>query len=145
MGDGSRAVTTAHLLRAKDLIDQAYAGPLDVGALARKVHTSPAHFSRAFKRAFGETPYQYLLTRRMERAKSMLRGTDRTITDICLAVGFTSLGSFSTTFRRLVGQSPSAYRRQWQAGDAWQVVEQIPSCVVMAWTRPRGHTRTSSL
>src|SRR3954464_3251304 len=89
-----------HLLRAKDLADGRYREPLDVAALARAAHLSPAHFSREFRRAFGETPHQYLLTRRMERAAALLRNTDRSIADVCLTVGLRSVGSFTTTFGR---------------------------------------------
>src|SRR5438309_7158779 len=92
-----------HLLRAKDLIDARYRDPLDVAALARAAHLSPAHFSREFRRAFGETPHQYLLTRRLERAASLLRTTDRTISDVCFTVGLRSVGSFTTSFRRVYG------------------------------------------
>src|SRR3954469_17558186 len=99
-----------HLLRAKDLIDARYREPLDVPALARAAHLSPAHFSREFRRAFGETPHQYLLTRRLERAAALLRATDRSIADVCLAVGLRSVGSFTTSFRRLFGVPPAAYR-----------------------------------
>src|SRR5205807_9540044 len=99
-----------HLLRAKDLVDARYREPLDVSALARAAHLSPAHFSREFRRAFGETPHQYLLTRRMERAAALLRNTDHSVADICLTVGLRSLGSFTTTFGRAFGLSPTAYR-----------------------------------
>src|SRR4051794_4002623 len=96
-----------HLLRAKDLIDARYREPLDVPALARAAHLSPAHFSREFRRAFGETPHQYLLTRRLERAAALLRGTDRSVADVCLTVGLTSVGSFTTSFGRAYGMSPT--------------------------------------
>ena len=96
-----------HLLRAKDLIDREYAEPLDVPALAREARASTAHFSRSFKRAFGETPHQYLLRRRIERANEHLRSTGLSVTETSLEVGFRSLGSFSTAFRELVGESPS--------------------------------------
>ena len=99
-----------HLLRAKDLIDARYREPLDVPAIARAAHLSPAHFSREFRRAFGATPHQYLLTRRMERAAALLRSTDRTVADICVTVGLQSVGSFTTTFGRTFGVSPTAYR-----------------------------------
>jgi len=99
-----------HLLRAKDLIDARYREPLDVPTLARAAHLSPAHFSREFRRAFGETPHQYLLTRRLERAAALLRNTDHSVADICLAVGLLSIGSFTTSFSRTFGLSPTAYR-----------------------------------
>src|SRR4051794_35483170 len=100
---------TRHLLRAKDLIDARFREPLDVPALARTAHVSPAHFSRTFKRAFGESPHQYLLTRRLERAAELLRNTDRTVAEICFAVGLTSVGSFTTSFGRTFGLSPTTY------------------------------------
>jgi AraC-like DNA-binding protein len=124
---------TRHLLRAKDLIDARYREPLDVRALARAAHLSPAHFSREFRRAFGETPHQYLLTRRLERAASLLRNTDRTVADICLAVGLRSVGSFTTSFGRAFGLSPTAYRAAHPPA-AGRV--QIPTCVLLAWARP---------
>jgi AraC-like DNA-binding protein len=120
-----------HLRRAKDLIDRRYAQHLDVPALAREAHASSAHFSRSFKRAFGETPHQYLLRRRIERAKELLRGTDRSVTEVSLEVGFQSLGSFSTAFRELVGQTPSDYARQWRA----TAPPPIPGCFTMMYTR----------
>ncbi len=98
------------MLRARDTMDRAFARPLDVPALARVAHVSPAHFSRQFRATFGETPHRYLQRRRVERAMELLRETDRPITAICLDVGFTSLGTFSRTFRAIVGESPSAYR-----------------------------------
>jgi AraC-like DNA-binding protein len=123
-----------HLLRAKDLIDARYFEPLDVPALARAARLSPAHFSREFRRAFGETPHQYLLTRRMERAASLLCTTDRTVADICLTVGLRSVGSFTTTFGRTFGASPTAYRAAHPpAADR----ARIPTCVLQAWARPR--------
>jgi AraC-like DNA-binding protein len=120
-----------HLLRARDLIDARYAEPLDVAAIARAAHASPAHFSRSFKRAFGETPHQYLLTRRIERAKHLLCNTSLSVTEISLEVGFQSLGSFSSTFKRIVGSSPRTYRRSVPPMG-------IPTCYEMAWSRPRG-------
>jgi AraC-like DNA-binding protein len=123
-----------HLLRAKDLIDARYREPLDVPAIARAAHLSPAHFSREFRRAFGETPHQYLLTRRMERAAALLRTTDRTVADICLTVGLRSVGSFTTTFGRTFGLSPTAYRAAHPpAADH----ARIPTCVLRAYARPR--------
>jgi AraC-like DNA-binding protein len=123
-----------HLLRVRDLIDRAYASPLDVPALARSAHVSEAYFSRSFKAAFGETPHQYLLRRRMERAKAMLRAGELSVTDICLAVGFTSLGSFSTQFRRFVGENATSYRERANHGE----LAVIPGCLVRRYTRPTG-------
>jgi AraC-like DNA-binding protein len=123
-----------HLLRAKDLADARYREPLDVAALARAAFVSPAHFSRQFRRAFGETPHQYLLTRRLERARHLLRTTDRSVAEICLDVGFASVGSFTTTFRRRVGVTPTAYRR---ANPSPSPVDFIPHCTVMAHGRIR--------
>jgi AraC-like DNA-binding protein len=121
-----------HLLRAKDLIDREYAQSLDVPALAREAHASTAHFSRSFKQAFGETPHKYLLRRRIERAKALLRETDLSVTAISLEVGFRSLGSFSSTFRELVGEPPSEYARHWRAGEP----PPIPACFTLMYTRP---------
>ena len=123
-----------HLLRAKDLADARYQDALDVPALARAAHLSPAHFSREFRRAFGETPYQYLLTRRLERAAELLRNTDRGIMEICLAVGLRSVGSFTTSFGRAFGLSPTAYRAAYPPAAARA---RIPTCVLLAWARPR--------
>ncbi len=127
----SRAVEESNrrLLRARDAMDRAYAQPLDVATLARIAHVSAAHFSRTFRSTFGETPHRYLQRRRVERAMFLLRETDRSVTAICLDVGFGSLGTFSRTFRALVGASPSEYRR----GAARRPV---PTCFAMAWTRP---------
>ena len=121
-----------HLRRAKDLVDRAYAQPLDVAALARAAHLSPHHFIRRFKAAYGETPHQYVLTRRVERAQELLRNTDVRVSDVCLEVGFQSLGSFSATFRRVAGMTPTAYRAT-AAGHP----PAIPGCWAAAWTRPR--------
>src|ERR1700712_2093949 len=99
-----------HLRRARDFMDREYARPLDVPSMARAALMSPAHFSRLFKATYGETPYTYLLTRRIERAKALLRRGDVSVTDACLMVGCTSLGSFSARFTEIVGESPSAYR-----------------------------------
>jgi AraC-like DNA-binding protein len=121
------------LLRAKDLADSRYFEPLDVAALARAARLSPAHFSREFRRAFGESPHQYLLTRRLERAAALLRTTDRSVADICLTVGLRSVGSFTTSFGRAFGQSPTEYRAAFPpaAGRA-----RVPTCVMLAWGRP---------
>ena len=121
----------AHLRRARDLIDRDYAQPLDVLAMARTALMSPAHFSRKFRAAYGETPYTYLMTRRMERAKAFLR-QGMSVTDTCIAVGCTSLGSFSSRFTEVVGETPSRYRARDHRG-----YEVIPSCVSMVATRPR--------
>jgi AraC-like DNA-binding protein len=122
-----------HLLRAKDLIDARYRERLDVEALARASHLSPAHFSREFRRAFGETPHQYLLTRRLERAAALLRDTDRSVADICMTVGLRSVGSFTTSFGRAYGRTPTAYRAAYPPA-AWRVP--IPGCLLLAWSRP---------
>jgi transcriptional regulator GlxA family with amidase domain len=119
------------LRRARDVMDRDYAQPLDVPALANVALMSSGHFSRSFRAAFGETPYSYLMTRRVERAKALLRRGDMSVTDVCVAVGCTSLGSFSSRFTELVGESPSAYRaRRHEAGAA------IPACVAKIFTRP---------
>lgn len=118
------------LLRARDAMDRAYAEPLDVAAVAAVAHISPAHFSRSFRAVFGETPHRYLQRRRVERSMFLLRETDRSITDVCLDVGFTSLGTFSRTFREIVGETPSAYR----SGNGPIVA---PNCVQLAAMRPR--------
>jgi AraC-like DNA-binding protein len=123
-----------HLLRAKDLMDRQYALQLDVPGLARAAHASTAHFSRCFKRAFGETPHQYLLRRRIERAKELLRGTELSVTEVSLEVGFRSLGSFSAAFRELVGEPPSEYARHWRSAGP----PPIPACFTLMYTRPIG-------
>jgi len=122
-----------HLLRAKDLVDARYREELDVPALARAARLSPAHFSREFKREFGETPHQYLLTRRLERAAELLRNTDRSVADVCFAVGLRSVGSFTTSFGRAYGMSPTAYRAAFPPASS-QV--RVPTCVLRAWSRP---------
>jgi AraC-like DNA-binding protein len=121
----------AHLRRARDLMDRDYASPLDVAALARAAYMSPAHFSRQFRTTYGETPYSYLMTRRIERAKALLRRGDLTVTDVCMAVGCTSLGSFSARFTELVGATPTAYR----AHDH-RALASVPGCVAKDLTRP---------
>jgi AraC-like DNA-binding protein len=121
-----------HLRRAKDLIDREFARPLDVPTLAREAHASRAHFIRSFRKAFGETPHQYLLRRRVERAKELLRNTPLSATEVSIAVGFRSLGSFSTAFRQLVGESPRPYaNRRRPAGPP-----RIPACFTLMYTRP---------
>jgi AraC-like DNA-binding protein len=127
-----------HLLRAKDLIDARYRDPLDVEALARAAHLSAAHFSREFRRAFGETPHRYLLTRRLERAAALLRTTDRTVADICFTVGLSSVGSFTTSFRRAFGVSPTAYRA---AHPPARAHARVPTCVLQAYARPNSSFR----
>jgi AraC-like DNA-binding protein len=122
-----------HLLRAKDRIDARYADPLDTAALAAEACCSEAHFIRSFKRAFGETPHRYLLTRRLERAAALLRATDYSVAEVCLNVGLTSVGSFTTSFRRVYGKTPTAYRASFPP--AARMVP-VPTCVVMAWARP---------
>jgi transcriptional regulator GlxA family with amidase domain len=124
-----------HLLRARDLVDSRYAEPLDLEALARAAHVSPRHFSRSFRETFGETPHRYLITRRIERARHLLRTTDMQVAKVCLAVGFNSVGSFTTTFRRHVGLSPTEYRRE--SGGPSEA-DRIPLCFVKAWTRLPG-------
>ena len=127
---------TRHLLRAKDAIDAGYRKPLDVAALARIAHLSEAHFSREFRRAFGETPHQYLLTRRLERAAALLRNTDHSVADICFEVGLSSVGSFTTSFGRVYGVTPTAYR----AAHPPQVALRIPTCVLQAYARPQSRS-----
>ncbi len=122
-----------HLLRAKDLIDARYREQLEVPTLARAAHLSPAHFSREFRRAFGETPHRYLLTRRLERAAALLRNTDHSVADICLDVGLRSVGSFTTSFTQTFGVSPTAYR----AAHPPATRARIPTCVLLAWARPQ--------
>src|SRR5436305_1489262 len=121
----------AHLRRARDLMDREYARPLDVPAMARTALTSPAHFARKFRAAYGETPYSYLMTRRIERAKALLR-EGLSVTDACIEVGCTSLGSFSSRFTEIVGEPPSQYRAR-----DHRDLEVVPPCVSMVATRPR--------
>jgi AraC-like DNA-binding protein len=122
-----------HLLRAKDLMDRRYAEPLDVATLARAARLSPAHFSRQFARAFGITPHRYLLTRRLERAAALLRNTDHNVAEICFTVGLKSVGSFTTSFGRAFGHSPTAYRAAYPPA-ASRV--RVPTCVQRAYARP---------
>jgi len=119
------------LLRARDAMDRAYAEPLDVPALAKIAGVSEAHFIRSFRATFGETPHRYLQRRRIERSMFLLRESDRSVTDVCFDVGFGSLGTFSRTFREIVGQSPLAYRRS-----RAPVRGAVPTCFTMAWARP---------
>jgi AraC-like DNA-binding protein len=119
------------VVRPEELKHREYARPLDVPALARAAYMSPAHFSRQFRAAYGETPYSYLMTRRIERAKTLLRRGDLSVTDVCMAVGCTSLGSFSARFTELVGETPSAYRARNHAALA-----RIPDCWAKIVTRP---------
>jgi AraC-like DNA-binding protein len=126
-----------HLLRAKDLADARYFEPLGVDDLARAAGLSRAHFSREFRRAFGEPPHAYLLTRRLERAAALLRTTDRSIADVCFSVGLQSVGSFTTSFSRTYGRSPTAYRATFPPA-AHQA--RIPMCVMRVYARPQRRT-----
>jgi AraC-like DNA-binding protein len=126
-----------HLLRAKDLADARYFEPITVADLARTAGLSPAHFSRQFRRTFGEAPHQYLLTRRLERAAALLRNTDRAVTEICFAVGLTSVGSFITSFRRMYGVPPLAYRASYPPAERHI---RVPACIARAYGRPQNRT-----
>ena len=126
-----------HLLRAKDLADARYFEPLGVDDLARAAGLSRAHFSREFRRAFGESPHAYLLTRRLERAAALLRTTDRSVAEICFAVGLQSVGSFTTSFTRAYGRPPTAYRAAFPAASRHAL---IPGCVARAYSRPQHRT-----
>jgi AraC-like DNA-binding protein len=130
-GAVSRAVEEINrrMLRARDAMDRTYSQPLDIPRVARIAHVSEAHFIRTFRATFGETPHRYLQRRRVERAMFLLRETGRSVTDVCLDVGFTSLGTFSRTFRDIVGESPTSYRRR-------AVALPVPTCFAMAWMRP---------
>ena len=119
------------LRRARDLMDRSYREPLDVTVLAREALMSPGHFSRSFRAAFGETPYSYLMTRRIERAKALLRRGDLSVTEVCFEVGCTSLGSFSSRFTEIVGESPSSYRSR-----SHEAAASIPACYARMFTRP---------
>ena len=127
----SRAVEESNrrMLRARDAMDRDYAKRLNIPTLARIAYVSEAHFIRTFRSTFGETPHRYLQRRRVERAMFLLRESDRSVTEICLDVGFTSLGTFSRTFRAVVGESPSSYRER-------TTPRNVPNCFAMAWTRP---------
>jgi AraC-like DNA-binding protein len=122
----------AHLRRARDLMDREYARPLDVAVLSRAALMSTAHFTRQFHATYGETPYAYLMTRRIERAKALLRGGELSVTEVCVAVGCSSLGSFSARFTQLVGETPTAYRARDHSALA-----RVPGCVARDLTRPR--------
>jgi AraC-like DNA-binding protein len=126
-----------HLVRAKDLADARYYEALGVDDLAQAAGLSRAHFSRQFRRAFGESPHAYLLTRRLERAAALLRGTDRSVADICFSVGLHSVGSFTTSFTRTFGVSPTAYRASFPPAADWAMV---PSCVLRFYGRPQNST-----
>jgi transcriptional regulator GlxA family with amidase domain len=150
-GDGAGVPTTAalareaelrRLLRARDAMDRGYREALDIPALARVALLSEAHFVRRFGAAFGETPHRYLQRRRIERATALLRDTDDPVTDVCLAVGFTSLGTFSRTFSALLGVSPSVYRARCRGRGV--VTYAAPTCAVRAWTRPSDAVLASS-
>jgi transcriptional regulator GlxA family with amidase domain len=121
----------AHLRRARDLMDREYSSPLDVAVLARAALMSPGHFSRQFRGAYGETPYAYLMTRRIERAKALLRLGELSVTDVCLEVGCVSLGSFSARFTELVGETPTAYRARDHSA-----LTNVPGCIAKDATRP---------
>ena len=134
-----RLATLAHLRRARDLIDREYARPLDVPTIAAKALMSPAHFSRQFRAAYGETPYSYLMTRRIERAMALLRD-GMSVTDACMAVGSTSLGSFSSRFAEVTGETPSAYRAR-----SHTAVESMPSCTAKVVSRPSRNREALSI
>jgi AraC-like DNA-binding protein len=131
------AAPARHLLRARDLADARYPEPLTVADLAAAAGLSPAHFSREFRRAFGESPHAYLLTRRLERAAALLRSTDRSVAEICLSVGLASIGSFTTSFTRTFGRSPTAYRAAFPPAATYALV---PSCILRAYGRPQLRT-----
>lgn len=126
-----------HLLRAKDLADARYFEPLEVDDLARAAGLSKAHFSREFRRTFGESPYVYLLTRRLERAGALLRNTDRSVAEVCLDVGLQGVGSFTTSFKRMYGMTPTAYRDSFPPAASQA---RVPGCVVRAYARPQHRT-----
>jgi AraC-like DNA-binding protein len=136
----SRAIEDRNrrMLRARDTMDRAFAQPLDVAALARIAHVSTAHFSRQFRATFGEPPYRYLQRRRVERAMELLRETEDPVTEVCLKVGFSSLGTFSRTFSAIVGEPPSAYRARFRDSGA---MLRVPACWAMAWMRPTETSR----
>ena len=133
----AHAPNARYLLRAKDLADARYAEPLDVATLAQAAGLSPAHFSRAFRQTFGESPHAYLLTRRLERAAALLRNTDNSVADVCVAVGLTSIGSFTTSFKRMFGATPTGYRASFPPAATFA---RVPACVVHAYSRPQLRT-----
>ncbi len=126
-----------HLLRAKDLADARYFEPLEVDDLAAAAGLSKAHFSREFRRTFGESPYVYLLTRRLERAAALLRNTDHSVAEVCLEVGLQGIGSFTTSFKRMYGMTPTAYRESFPPASSQA---RLPGCVVRAYARPQHRT-----
>jgi AraC-like DNA-binding protein len=126
-----------HLLRAKDLADARYFEPLDVDDMARAAGLSRAHFSREFRRAFGDSPHAYLLTRRLERAAALLRTTEHSVADICMSVGLTSVGSFTTSFKRMFGRTPTAYRASYPPAS---LQARVPACVLRVYGRPQHRT-----
>ena len=132
----SQEQTNRTMLRVRDALDRDYATDLDLEAMARLAHLSPDHLIRTFKAVFGETPHRYLQRRRIERAMFLLRTTDRDVTDVCLAVGFSSLGTFSRLFSSVVGRSPSEYAKS-------RTPQPVPGCFMMAWTRPSTFTSIS--
>jgi AraC-like DNA-binding protein len=134
--EAARLRDLARLRRVRDRIDREYAQPLDVEALARGVHMSAGHLSRAFKLAYGESPYSYLMTRRIERAMALLRRGDLSVTEVCFTVGCSSLGTFSTRFTELVGVPPSVYRREAAEAAASHATAGLPPCVAKRVTRP---------
>jgi AraC-like DNA-binding protein len=138
--EAQRLSDLARLRRVRDRIDREYAQPLDVEALARGVHMSAGHLSREFRRAFGESPYGYLMTRRIERAMALLRRGDLSVTEVCFEVGCSSLGTFSTRFTELVGMPPSAYRR-----DSTPATAEMPSCESRKVTRPIRNREATSV
>ena len=137
LGGVAYAPRERHLLKAKDLADGRYFEPLTVEDMARAASMSRAHFSRAFRSTFGESPHAYLLTRRLERAAALLRTTDRSVTEICFAVGLQSVGSFTTSFTRTYGMSPTAYRAAYPPAAQFA---RVPSCVVRVYARPQRRT-----
>ena len=129
-----------HLRRARDLMDREYSRPLEVAQLARAALMSTAHFSRQFRAAYGETPYSYLMTRRIERAKALLRSADMSVTEVCLEVGCCSLGSFSASFTEIAGETPTAYRAR-----DHRALESVPGCIAKDLTRPTRKRNTSGV